>query len=87
MRKNKNSTKQRRAAAKRGQKKSSKEKESKAQKHVRAEKRKEALRLKQRRLENLIEKLSNIKPEEPNVSDVTNTSPSYNNNDLFKGGE
>lgn len=58
MNKNKKSTKQRRADAKRGLKKSARKKASKADKYIREEKRKKTLQFKNRKLRELIDKLA-----------------------------
>lgn len=58
MKKNKNSTKQRRAHAKRGAKKFAKEKASRDEKHIRIEKRRQIMLAKKRKLDELINRLS-----------------------------
>jgi hypothetical protein len=58
MKKNKKSTKQRRAHAKRGVKKFTKEKASRDEKHLRIEKRKQIMLAKKKKLDELISRLS-----------------------------
>lgn len=58
MRKNKKTTKERRAQAKRGAKNSARKKASSDQKHVRMEKRRQIMLAKKNKLEELINKLS-----------------------------
>lgn len=83
MKKNNKSTKQRRAQANRGKKNFAKGKAVADNKHIRAEKKRKAMAEKQRRLEALIQRLSNSQEtmEQPTVNA---TPEAYSNDALFK---
>ena len=84
MKKNNKSTKQRRAQANRGKKNSEKSKKIAGNKHVRAEKRRKEMADKQRRLEMLIQKLSNQEQDPSGFANVTPSANDYNNDKLFQ---
>ena len=64
MKKNNKSTKQRRAQAKKGQKKFSKEKKSRDEKHIRSEKRRQLMSIQKHKMDRLMQALSNIPQQE-----------------------
>lgn len=83
MKKSNKSVKQRKARAKKGQKNFKKGKRSSDNKHIRAEKRRIEMLEKQRRLENLIDKLSNVPQDNSAFANVNPSNNTYNNDNLF----